>query len=308
MSLKARLAATREADRKRNAGRTKIWKWPSGTTKFRFVPGKKTPENFFTDFGLHWIKDENGKVVAAVGDASIINGEACPIRDGMSELRRYAQATEDSDLEKKINDMLAKNQRIANVQIIDSNGDKPSEPVIVSFSEAQWTKVMDAIDILLEDDDADETLPIRLDNAQVFMLKKEGSGLDTSYTIMATPKTASITQAQVDAATDLEMFAQAQIDPQKLSAGLSQISAYMGKPVDGSVIEAAMTSTSATAVTDQRSTAEQLDDEIPLSGASSSSPVTESDAVADDDDESEVLDISAVSAEENDILAEIDNL
>lgn len=302
MGLRDRLDSTRQAAKERKAGSTRLFKWAIGKTKFRFVPGVEDESEFYAEYGLHWLKDENGSTVGAVGDASICYGRDDIVRDGLLEVRRYASQTEDEALEERVNDMLAKRRYIAAIQVIEAPGEVPEEPVLADFPQGVFEAILSMMEDVFNEADNDEEATSQLigDDAIVFQIERSGTGKNTEYSQTMTRKTASLPKGASEQIPSVKDWIAAQFDSSKIAQAAKLVSQMLGRPLDDSVIEGALASSSSQpAITDQSkksSIADELDDEIPLDGASE-----------DSEEADEAADPSTVEGGD-DVMAEIDNL
>lgn len=304
MGLRDKLAATRQKSKERKAGSTRLFKWKNGKTKFRFLPGLSVPADFFREYGLHWLRDQDGKPIGAVGDRSICyEGEECIIRDGLQEAKRYANQIEDEKLEERVGNMLAKSRYIALIEVIDAPGEVPSEPVLADFPYGTFNAILSMMEDVFEEAESEEdgTAQIIGDNAIVFQIEREGSGMNTEYTPTITRKSAPMSEGALEGAVSIDDWIAAQFEAPKLASATKVISEMLGRPLDSDIIEGALTSSASETKalegpSEEPSLSETLDDEIPLDGAASS-----------DDDANDAVDPSTLEGGD-DLMNEIDNL
>lgn len=314
MSFRDRLQAKKQAIADRQSGQQRSYKFLNGKTYFRILPGVSDPAEFFTEIGIHWIKDpSSGKVVTAIGDRSICFGEACPVRDAINELSRKAHQAGDEEGVKFAKDMMAKPRNFVNAVIVKAPGEfDPSKPVLVEFSEKQFDAILSQIEEFLDDipEDADPSKvgPLSLKEGALFCIERSGHGLETRYNIYLTGKSKAVEQSVFEQATDLESFKRAQFGERQNKA-LSHLSQLLGRD---------LTEAEAGLLTGSPSSAGQIgmDNSARSSGSASGDTQSDSDDspfVEDEDAKQENVEnttTEAVSEEDldADFLAELDNL
>ena len=240
--LRDRIAAKRQAIADKNAGNERSFKWPVGKTYFRLLPGVGNAEEFFEEIGIHWVKDDKNKLVAAVGDREICFGEPCPIREGIERYISYGQEQGDDDIVKRGKDMLAKSRFFANGVIIKAPGEfDKDKPVLLEFSVTAWDSMLSQLEDLIEDLDPEADLtkegPFSLAKGMVFVVERTGTGMDTRYNIYTSGKTAPAPNGALEAATDLAAFKRSQFD-EKGRKALAALGSWMGEDLAGPVADA----------------------------------------------------------------------
>lgn len=240
--LRDRIAAKRQAIADKNAGNERSFKWPVGKTYFRLLPGVGNAEEFFEEIGIHWVKDDKGKLVAPVGDREICFGEPCPIREGIERYISYGREMGDDDIVKRGKDMLAKSRFFANGVIIKAPGEfDKDKPVLLEFSVTAWDSMLSQLEDLIEDLDPEADLtkegPFSLAAGMVFVVERTGTGMDTRYNIYTSGKTAKAPNGALEAATDLAAYKRSQFDENGRKA-LAALGSWMGEDLAGPVADA----------------------------------------------------------------------
>jgi len=287
MGLRDKLATTRQKAKERKAGMERLFKFEKGKTRFRFLPGAEVSADFFRDYGLHWLKDENGKALGAVGDRGICYGQEDMIRDGLQQVRNYASSIEDEALDERAKDMLAKRRYIACIEVLESPGETPVGPVLADFAGQAFEDLISIMEDIIDDadDEATGTAELIGPEARVFQIEREGSGVtNTKYTPSMTTKTAKMSDGAMANLISIDDWVSAQFDPIKVAQAAKLVSEMLGRPLDASVIEGVLTSdaggsTKAISGPETKSIADDLDDEIPSFDADSE----DGDASASDD-------------------------
>lgn len=192
------------ADKK--TGHKKAYKFKTGTTTIRILPGwRKDKEDltFSHSFGQSWIKDMDGKVMAAVGDASITYGQDDPIRNLIE--RAIGEARFDTQ-RAHYKDMKAKPRELVNALVLDDKEIDPNEPQIVDFSESQFDTIMSQVEMAgIEDEFLD------LENGFDLKVNKTGRTMqDTKYSFTFARKSRPVDPAVMENVIDLDAWIRSQ--------------------------------------------------------------------------------------------------
>lgn len=311
-SLRDKIKAKRQAIADKNAGHERPWKWPVGKTYFRFVPGKETAEAFFEEIGIHWIKDEKGKFVTAVGDRQICFGEPCPVREAIDRVIQTGRSQggkEGDALVELGKDMIAKSRYFANIKIISAPGDfEKDKATLVEFPEQVWDQILsqlyDQLEELPEGTDLLKEGPLSLAKGVVFTLEKSGSGkTNTKYHASFSGKTAPIDVNLVNGAIDLAAYKRAQFGKNQRQA-LTVLGAMIG--VDMSDIASALAAPAKSAGALPAPGAKDAgkwgdEEEVQDEGDEADGPTVE---VEDDEEET----ATSAAPSDDDILSQLDDL
>ena len=303
-SLRDRLKAKREKIADKSASFERPYKWSNGKTAFRLLPGKVAPDEFFEEIGIHWIKDQNGKVVTTVGDRQICFGEPCPVRESIEKLMQIARDKGDDAMLERGKDMLAKSRYFANIAVLKAPGEfDKNKAVLAEFPETVWDSMLSQLEDLLEDvsDDADYTKegPLAYKDGVTFVLERSGSGKETRYNVYINPKTEAVKPEIMEGALDLSSYKRAQFEG-RTNKAIAVLGAMIG--LNPEEIARRLTAP---------------DHEMKRLGATSTdkaSKATETeveDTPADDDDGLDLGDDTEADAavpSEDDILSELDGL
>ena len=238
-SLKERLKQKRQSIADKSAGNARSYKFQNGKTFFRILPGKDVPDAFYSEIGMHWIKDpKTKKTITAIGDREICFGEPCPVRASINELKRYAKEVGDDDLGELASDMMASPRNYMNILVLKAPGEfDPKKPELVDVSNAMLDKMLSGMEEYIDDlpDDADplEQGPLALEGGLVFVLEKTGFGKETRYNIYPSGKhKADATPEMIEQMIDLESYKRAQFDSREQKA-LAALSTMLGRDVTG---------------------------------------------------------------------------
>jgi hypothetical protein len=212
LSVKDRIAAKRGQIAAGKSKGIRPYKFKTGKTLFRILPSPDASKEFFRDFGKMWLKSFDGQQKFSIGDRDITFGETDPIKEMIFSAMRAAPNEETRDHYKG---MLAQRKNIFCALIISVNGQpdpeqSPTEPVIIEVSETQFDNILAQFETYA-DVDPDHDLA-SADRGHIFSCEKSGSGFDTKYTFLATPKQAAIKKEIVDKAIDLDAWIQGEFE------------------------------------------------------------------------------------------------
>lgn len=212
LSVKDRIAAKRGQIAAGKSKGIRPYKFKTGKTLFRILPSPDPTKDFFRDFGKMWLKSFDGQQKFSIGDRDITFGQTDPIKEMIFSAMRAAPNEETRDHYKS---MLAQRKNIFCALIVSVNGQadpeqSPSEPVIIEVSETQFDNILAQFE-LYTDSDPDYDLA-SIDRGHLFSCEKSGSGFDTKYNFLATPKQAPIKQEIVEKAIDLDAWIQGEFE------------------------------------------------------------------------------------------------
>jgi hypothetical protein len=235
-SLRDRIAAKRESIADKSASFERSYKWQNGKTLFRILPGKTNAEEFFEEIGIHWIKDENGKVVCTVGDRQICYGEPCPVRESLEKFLALARENNDDKMLERGKEMLARSRYYANIVVCKAPGDfDPKKSVLAEFPETVWDSMLSQLEDQLEEveEGADLTKegPLAFANGVMFVVERSGSGKETRYNVYINNKTVALEPKIMDGALDLASYKRSQFDSRTAKA-IAVIGAMIGVDLD----------------------------------------------------------------------------
>lgn len=236
ISIKDRIAAKRGGIADGRSKGQRLYKWKAGKTVFRIVPAKDGGD-WDRRYGMTWIKSFDGQQKLTIGDRDITYGEPDPIKSMIFNAMKQAPTEE---IRKHFLDMLAKTRYVFQVLIISVNGnpdpDAPADtPVLVDMSEAQFDLVLAQFQIYLDMDESyDLASP---DRGHLFTCEKTGTGLDTKYSIFATPQVYPISKEVIDKSIDLDAWLKGEFEGREEKARelLSKTGAAAGLTIDTNV-------------------------------------------------------------------------
>jgi hypothetical protein len=232
------------AKRKAQFSRVKTIKPAEGRNRYRILgswrkienaPTGFTPEQsaewveqFFHDFGQHFLKDAAGAIKAVYVCADKTFGRPCQI---CNELARAVDHTSDDMQLKRIEDASANGRIVMNVLHLD--GPTPTEPQILEVAPTvlQGKKGVGGLLSLFED------WPNMLaltpgEGACDIIIERGGKGLDTTYGVSAVPSQTTVTAAQMAKVQNLDNFVMQESTDgaQRAIAAVSSITGLLPAP------------------------------------------------------------------------------
>lgn len=241
MSLLEKIKGQREQIKVSRAGQTRTYKFRPGKTVISILPahGDK-PEDFYREFGQHYIKNRKDEFVVAVGDRSITYGEECPVRDGIVELIRYANKIGDDELAEKAKSSLARKNYLFNIIVHqDPDMKKEEAPQLASFSETLMDQFFSILEEYLSSEDGAKSL-LGWSDRLLFIVEREGTGVkDTRYKIYPAPKKQSVDAGVMTKAVNLDEYITAQF-AEGVQKALAYVATASGRVASGSAVAAAL--------------------------------------------------------------------
>lgn len=236
--------------RKAQVSRVKTIKPNAGRNRYRLLPGWRiaakapgylsgvpgadgTPsekdqwaEQFYMDFGQHFLKDAAGKVAAVALCPEKTFGKPCQICDELN--RGIHNSTDDIQLG-RLKEALAGASILMNVLALDSP--TPNEVQIIAFAPSIFNgkKGVGGIISLFQDWPKLVSLGGPADGCADIIVEKAGVGKEgTTYSVAAVPTTVTVTAAHMAAIKDLDAFVQGEANPQSTQRAISSVSAISG--------------------------------------------------------------------------------
>lgn len=250
--FKQRIEAQRKAIAERNASYERAYKFKVGKTHLRILPDVKNSDNdFWREYGAHYIKDPRTKeLIAVVGDAEITYKTACPIREAVGQLIAQANEHGDDSSVASYKDWLAKPVFVVNAQIVGGVDEENKGKVVrCEFSSASFDKILSALDDVM-----DQKSDFDPSHGIVVTVERTGTGQkDTRYSFTphlsqpsAPPKSDVMGQA-----LDLDLYVDAKFGA-SVNVALTKLSVMLGHDVSSSAIGSALREK--TAIADTRKT------------------------------------------------------
>lgn len=264
----------------RKASQTNLWKFPHGETQFQVIAADpQDVDSIAETIGMTWLRDPEAgpksKPVAVVGDREICYGERDPIREGIIELVEKAKNEGDDTRMKFWQDSLAKARQVINIHVINASGEfKPNEATLADLPNSAYDQLIAAMTQQAQDelqaylDDNEDTdpnaekfayNPLDPKKATIFTLTKEGSGMNTRYTVFAGRRAKPIPETALKSAVNLKDYVKGQFDD-SVNKATNLIATYLGASPEevGSLLSGAPEKETPAL------THETVDDEIPF--------------------------------------------
>jgi hypothetical protein len=188
-----------------------------GSNRYILMPGWRKEEQhvWYHDFGQHYIKNAADEIQAVYPCNEAIYGKPCPICDGLNRAQHAAVDDETVELLKKAK---AGRSYLMNVLALDS--EDPTTPQILEIRATAFGQLLDAVE------EWAGTM-FDPDEAQIFVITREGKGLNTKYSVQMSPKKQAVPKAAYAKLTDLDEYVAQESDEQKRKA-LSAINSVAG--------------------------------------------------------------------------------
>jgi len=222
-SLRERILAKKKDIKAKSGLRADVLKIPMGKHKFRILPAH--PDlgpggDFWADFGQHYIKDLEDKTKAVYVCVDKTFGRPCGVCHALEAAGR--SVTDDREV-KAITDSQCKRAEIM-LNVLHLNGDKPTVPQILQMTPSTFAKVLDLVE---EYDDITD-----LQKGTDLIITREGSGLNTEYSVQPARTSAPVDASVLSNMTNLQEFI-LQESEEGARKAINQVNAIVG------IIEAA---------------------------------------------------------------------
>jgi hypothetical protein len=205
-------------------------KLTTGKTTIRIL--QKTPgAKFWAELGVHWVKDDKGKIVAVTGCHEHVKGENC---DVCGAVEKAAAACMDDDTLKMVKEWKVKKSYVVE-GLIRSGAQKSDAPQIIELTASAFNGVLSIFENY-----SDEGMNMLDPGASGvdLVVERTGSGpQDTKYTVTQAVKSAPVPASALENLKDLDAWVEKEFfargdDPKALRA----ISGMMGFPAPAGAI------------------------------------------------------------------------
>lgn len=216
-ALRAKVSQAQSAIEAKKASGTKIAKFPSGTSRWRILPGWRSDEplNFYHPFGQHWIKDANGKIVAVVVCEWATYERPCAF-DG--PIKEAIRSTTDDGMIKALKDLGANKTILVNMVQIPLPPGTPGAaafdqanagvPVLMGLPNGVFEKYIN----LLGTRAVDDINILDLAEGRDIIVTKSGVGMGTEYAVADAAKSTTIDPSVMTKITNIDAFIKAEFD------------------------------------------------------------------------------------------------
>lgn len=186
-----------------------------GQTEIVLLPGwnPANRETFWREFGAHYIRNAQDKVVAYYPCEDVINHAPCPVCEKLAELSK----TNDEGLLEQIKKSRANREFLVNAIVLNDNN---NEPVVMSFSTTAFEQLISHL-AMWGQAVFDET------NPQIISVMRTGTGYDTKYTVTITPNKFTLPAGTYAKMKDLDKYVDQKTDA-LLQKSLTALGAVTG--------------------------------------------------------------------------------
>lgn len=214
MDLKELLAQKKKALKSKDAANIRAERFKDGQTTLVILPGwREGDAQFWHDYGMHYAKDGAGNWQSHICMDKTFEKE-CDICAAIGKSINMAGSDTAIEELKKVN---ASQRYLVNASVI--KGGKPSEAVVFELPAGVFTQI---IDVMEEWGDL-----IGEAQARPVIVNREGSGLNTKYTVQPSPKTVALDESILSGRTDLDAVV-SQHNPTKYKALIGAVGAIAG--------------------------------------------------------------------------------
>lgn len=232
-ALKSRLNNRKAEAAAKKAQYIRPHKFAPGKNRVRILPGwnAASPDVFYHDFGMHYIKDRDNKTAAVYVCTDKTYGKDCPVCSAVYEGIRVAKDTGNTPMEKLLGQARATARVLVNALIRES--DEPNKPVVLELPSGVFDQMVDQM-MTFADDGVDV---LSVTEGHDFIVTKSGSGLDTEYSVSLAPKPTAVTY-DASLVVDLAAYC-SQESEQGLLKAVNATTAVTGLPAPKSMALAA---------------------------------------------------------------------
>jgi hypothetical protein len=222
------------AQRKAQTSRLKTIKPAAGRNRYRILPSwrkddsKGPRDQFWMDFGQHFIKDAAGQVKAVYVCVDKTYGRPCQICD---EVNRGIQNSVDDIQKKRLEDARSSGRVLLNVLHLD--GQTPNEVQVLELAPSAFNGKKGVGGVLSLFQDWPNMVALTPgEGAADIIIEKSGQGMDTAYGVSAVPSQTTVTPAHLEKLHDLDAFVAQENDQgaQRALAGVSAITGLLPAP------------------------------------------------------------------------------
>lgn len=200
--------------------RAKTAKPGDGRSRWRILPGWRKPdadnaEQFWHDFGQHFIKNQAGELKAVYVCVDKTFGKPCEVCSTVSSAIGKAHDEEQKTLLKDSN---ANGRVLLNALHVD--GDSPNDPAILEIPPSVFRSMIGIIDEWGLD-------VLDLADGKDFVIERSGKGLLTKYTVQVAAKSAPVDPSIMKRIANLDEYV-AQESEEQMTRALSNFRQIAG--------------------------------------------------------------------------------
>lgn len=197
--------------------KAKTLKPNKGANRYIILPSwrKGGDLQFWHDFGQHYVKNAAGEIQAVYVCADKTYGNPCPICEGLS---KAIKMTSDDDTVKLLKEAASGQSYLMNVLALDADDD--ATPQILEVRKSVFNQILE----LGEEWGAAMFDP---ESPQIVTINREGTGLNTKYTVQISPKKHTLPKGVLSKLNDLDEYVRQENEEQQRRA-LSAINNVAG--------------------------------------------------------------------------------
>lgn len=179
--------------------RAKTVKPEDGRSRWRVLPGWRKPdaenaEQFWHDFGAHYIKDQSGELKAVYICTDKTFGKPCSI---CATVQHAIKNTHDDEMVKLLSESRSTGRVLLNALRVD--GENPTEPVILEIPPSVFEGMINIIN-----EWGVETLDLA--TGKDFVIERAGKGKNTKYSVQIAAKSAPVDPAVMKKIQNLDEY------------------------------------------------------------------------------------------------------
>ena len=167
-----------------------------GTSRYRILPAwKKGSEQFWHDFGQHYIK-KDGKILAVMNCDNKTHGKNCAV---CQAIEQGIHSSTDDEMIEALTAAKSKGRYLVNAVEVARN---PSQVEILELPTTAFNALLEAVQTYEEDG----VNILAVDGGKDILIKREGTGLKTKYTVTVSPKGTALADDIMDKVNDLDEY------------------------------------------------------------------------------------------------------
>jgi hypothetical protein len=175
-------------------------KIPAGKSRWRILPGWKTPVKFFHEFAQHFIKDKDGNVKVVYVCENKTFGRPCGVCDVLGDAMRATKG--DDKVLKLLGESKSRFTYLVNALRMDGENKNPKKPVLLQVP----TKVMDDYMALMGERAGDDIAILDAENGRDMVITREGSGFNTEYKLNDAASNTAVDPEALKALIDIDAW------------------------------------------------------------------------------------------------------
>jgi gp32 DNA binding protein like len=247
------------AQRKAATSRQNTLKPPAGRSRYKILPGwrkddsKGPREQFYQDFGQHFLKNAAGEIKSVYVCVDKTYGRPCPICDMVAQ--GITNSVDDAE-KKRMEDARASGRVLLNVLHLD--GQQPNTVQVLEVPPSVFNGKKGVGGIINLFTDWPNLLNVDGDGLCDIVIEKSGTGMNTEYAVSAVPGK-PVNPAVLNQLHDLDAFVAQESGEgqQRALAAVSALTGLLPAPSRPSLSEAAASAFS------QKPVAAQTFDDVP---------------------------------------------